>query len=584
MGERKMRVRSFWWLGFLLVAFASLPAASALAQGQDEETIFPLPPELVPRVAFWHRIYSEVDVTHGLLHDPRDLGVVYETVPVPVGAGSKARERATAGRRAHYKKILRTLASGKRSGLSDDEKRVLALFPEGVSNKTLKRAAGEIRLQRGIASRFEQGLVRQGRWVDYIRRTLIERGLPTELSALPHVESSYNPAAVSSAGASGIWQFTRGTGKLFMRVDHVVDERNDPLLATVAAARLLKSNLERTKTWPLAITSYNHGVVGMERAVRQLGTRDIVVILDNYKSRTFGFASRNFYCEFLAALQVQEDPEPWFGRIVKDPPEDPEIVILDHYYPPKALSEAFGVGFGTLRGANPALLNPIWTGQKYVPRGYPLRVPRDPLRDAPKVVLASVPSPERHDEQIRDVRYRVKRGDTLGRIAQRHGISTRELQRANGIRSANRIRVGQVLEIPGKAGRPSRTAAVAKTRSAPRASSAPKPVPADGVYKVRKGDTLGSIAASFGVSERDLAAVNHIRNANRIKVGQVLQLPAGSVNADGTHAGVYTIRKGDTLDGIAKRFNTTPSAIVALNGIANKHKIRPGQRIYLPKP
>jgi membrane-bound lytic murein transglycosylase D len=583
MGERKMRVRSISWLRFLVFALAFLPAAAVWAE--EPPGPFPMPPELEPRVAFWHRIYSQVDVTHGLLHDSKDLGVIYETVAVPPGASSRARDRATAGRRAHYKKILRTLASGKRSGLSGDEKRVLALFPKGVSNKTLKAAAGQIRFQRGIASRFEQGLVRQGRWEDYIRQTFRERGLPTELSALPHVESSYNPRAVSHAGASGIWQFTRGTGKLFMRVDSVVDERNDPLLATVAAARLLKSNLDRTHTWPLALTSYNHGVGGMERAVRKLGTRDIVVILDNYKSRTFGFASRNFYVEFLAALQVQEDPEPWFGRIVKDPPEDPEIVVLEHYYTPKALSQAFGIDFGSLRGANPALLKPVWSGKKYVPQGYPLRVPRDPLRDAPKVVLASVPAPERHDEQIRDLRYRVRKGDTLGKIARRHGVSTRALQRANGIRSANRIRVGQVLEIPGKSAKPSRSTRTASaSTSKPKKTSAPKAVPSEGVYKVRKGDTLGSIADSFGVSERDLAAVNHIRNKNRIKVGQVLQLPAGSVSADGTHAGVYTIRKGDTLDGIAKRFRTTPSAIVALNGIANKHKIRPGQRIYLPKP
>jgi membrane-bound lytic murein transglycosylase D len=115
---------------------------------------------------------------------------------------------------------------------------VLALFPDGVSDATLRRAAEQVRFQLGQADKFRAGLIRQGRWRDYMRGVFAERGLPVELASLPHVESSFNPMARSHVGASGLWQFTRSTGRIYMRLDHVVDERNDPWIATVAAARL----------------------------------------------------------------------------------------------------------------------------------------------------------------------------------------------------------------------------------------------------------------------------------------------------------------------------------------------------------
>ena len=157
-----------------------------------------------------------------------------------------------------------------------------------------------MRFQLGQADRFRAGLIRAGAWEDYIRQTLTDMDLPVELVALPHVESSYNPLAYSRVGAAGMWQLTRSTGRRYLRVDSVVDERLDPFRATVAAARLLEHNHDVTGTWPLAITAYNHGAAGMRRAVRKLGTNEITTIVRQYRSRTFGFSSRNFYPAFLS--------------------------------------------------------------------------------------------------------------------------------------------------------------------------------------------------------------------------------------------------------------------------------------------
>jgi membrane-bound lytic murein transglycosylase D len=570
--EAKMLRLPALLIGFLF-AVSSTPAWAA-------NPAFPKPPELVPRVEFWKRVYTEMDTHGGLVHDARNVGIVYEAIRFPSGLSQRSRDRKTREAKDRYKSILRTLASGKRSNLSPDQKRVLALFPQGVSHQTLRTASRQVRFQLGQADKFRDGLVRMGRWENYIRQVLSARGLPTELVALPHVESSYNPKAHSHAGASGIWQFTRSTGRRYMRVDHVVDERRDPFLATIAAARLLKANHQTTKTWPLAITAYNHGGAGVERAVRKLGTRNIAIILDRYQSRSFGFASRNFYTEFLAALEVEENPQRYFGWVRKDAPEDPEIVVLDHFYRAKTLASTFGITTEALRAANPALLDPIWSGQKYAPKGYGLRLLRNPQRAGGRVMLARIPAGERFSEQVRDRRYRVQRGDTLSTIARRFHVKQSELMALNNLRNRNHIRVGQLLNLPIRD--PYR--AVARTAHPNRV---PEPIPADGLYRVRRGDNITEIAQRFGVGVKDLLAVNHIRNQNRISVGQVLQIPGGANTArtspsGGASPGIYTVRRGDTLDKISRRFGVTQDSIVALNGLRNRHRIHQGQTLFIP--
>jgi membrane-bound lytic murein transglycosylase D len=553
----------------LALAFA-LVAAGSLASGAMAET-FPMPASIAPRADFWTRVYSEVGTNGGLIHDSEQLWIVYEVVSLPEGTSKGRLDRHTKGRKEHYKAVLRTLATGKRSGLSKDESRVLALFPKGVSNGALSTASNRIRFQLGQRNKFIDGVRRMGRWEDYITRSLRQRGVPEDLVALPHVESSYNPDAHSHAGASGLWQFTRGTGRMFMRVDHVVDERRDPWIATVSAARLLKSNHDKLKTWPLAITAYNHGTGGMGRAVRQLGTRDIGRIVDRYKSPSFGFASRNFYSEFLAARRIDQNPDKYFGKIRKDAPHDPEIVTLDHYYKVATLSRQLEIPIAALRAENLALLSPVWSGQKFAPKGYTLRLPRRADKPVAKVMLASTPAGERFGEQTVDHRYRVQRGDTLSRIARRFRVRESEIVAVNNLRNRHFLRAGQLLEIPTQGG-----------RVASASSAAPEPVPADGLYRVRSGDNLDAIAARFGVDRKDLQETNRIRNANQIRVGQVLEIPGGARSASPGHSGVYTVASGDTLDAIARRFRVSQQEIADLNGLRSRNRIQVGQTLHIP--
>lgn len=487
---------------------------------------------LESEVAFWRRAFGECTTLQGLIHDNRYLGVVYEKIDVSSDGSAARITRIADSARGRYERILRTLATGKRTGLTADEQRVLALWPSGVSNTALREASERVRFQQGLADRFHAGLVRSGLWHAHIERSLRNAGVPAELAALPHVESSFNPEARSFVGAAGLWQFTGETGRRFMRIDQAVDERRDPFESSEAAASLLKYNYSVLRTWPLAITAYNHGTAGMRRAAERMGTTNIETIIRRYDGRAFGFASRNFYVSFLAALDIEQSAEKYFGAVERQAPRDELVVEMPDYMRVDTLEKAFGVNRTTLQTYNPALLPPVWEGAKYVPRGFKLRLPAGGVIDSakPHELLANVPTSQRYGDQVPDKMHRVKRGDTLSGIAKRYGTSVAKLAQANGIKPGSRIRVGQGLKLPGRAGAAPAPIAVARAEqpapaTKPAATVAEAPVSATAAtYVVARGDSLGSIAAKTGVSQRELLAINGIGNPNKVRVGQTLRL------------------------------------------------------------
>ena len=481
------------------------------------DSLLPQPAGLDPDVQFWVQIYSEVGTNGGLIHDTRDLGIVYHKVTFSKGQSSRSRERQIERKKKQLVATLRKLGHGRRSGLSTEERRILALFPKGVSNKTLAQSSRQVRFQLGQADKFRAGVARSGAWKEYIEDTFRNMGLPTALAAIPHVESSFTPTAYSRVGAAGLWQFIRSTGRRYMRVDHVVDQRLDPYDATRAAGELLKANKLITGTWPLAITAYNHGASGMRRATRHLGTTDIEKVVREYKSRTFGFASRNFYVEFLAARHVSNNATRYFGRIELDKPIPYDSTDLPFHARASELASSIGVPLDQLRAANPALSRLVWNDEKFIPRGFTLRVPVDALPRPLASSIDSVPANRRYAAQTPDRAHRVRRGDTLSGIAARYGTSVRALAAMNSLRSSNRIRVGQVLRLP-HSGRAPRTLE-------------PMDIPSNGLYAVRRGDSVSRIASQFGLSEHQLLALNQLPNRNRIYPGQSLRVTQGAEKA-----------------------------------------------------
>ena len=412
------------------------------------QELFPVPAELQRDVDFWVDIFSHYRTSQGVLHDNRNLGVVYERIDLPANMDRRARQRHVAKRRELLQAVLRSLAKGKRDNLSDEEARVLALWPADVSNATLSAAVKQIRYQQGLRDRFLEGLERSGRWRDYIEDELGALGVPIDLAALPHVESSYNPDARSHVGASGIWQFTRSTGRRFMRIDHVIDERNDPYAASRAAGKLLAYNYSITGNWPMAITAYNHGLSGARRAMSQFGDNAYVDILRKYNGRTFGFASRNFYVAFLAARHVDQNADTYFPGHTVDKPTDFAVFELDAYISAADLSKALNVSERQLAAHNPALQSTVWQGSKYLPKGLRVRLPADLLDSSADTLLAGIASDTWQSSQLPDLFHTIARGDTLSQIAQTYKTRVSTLMTLNNLNSSNRIRAGQQLRLP----------------------------------------------------------------------------------------------------------------------------------------
>jgi peptidoglycan lytic transglycosylase D len=552
----------------ILVGIALFSAALA----QAGQTLFPRPQSLQPAIAFWTRVYTEVDSCSGFIHDSRNLTVIYETLTFKPADSNRQQQRRIEAALERYRDALLALAGGKRTNLTPTEQRALGQWGKDATENTLRAAADNLRFQRGQSDGFRDGLIRAGAWDRQIRAVLREIGVPEALAALPYVESSYHPSVRSSAGAAGLWQFTRFTGQRYLRVDHVVDERLDPLESTRAAARLLQYNHSILKSWPLAITAYNHGLSGMRRAVRVTGTDDIGTIVRDYDGRLFGFASRNFYASFLAALDVSKDYRRYFGTLTRRPADNIQRIELPAYFPAGVLSEGFGVDSTTLQQLNPALQPSVWDGRKHVPKGYRLRLPAGMGGRKARNVLARLAATDGHTEQIPDIFYRVERGDTLSEIALRYRTTVTELMAMNGLQDPRRVRAGASLRVlsaatddgvqlavlePEPATQNGAVTAVrpADNTAAATAATDPEPQPAaldtapdeseadliadpadyevgaDGTIEIQAAETLGHYADWLQTHSRELRRYSGLDSSESLRVGRRLKLDFSKVSS-----------------------------------------------------
>ena len=565
----------------LLLAWACVLGATPLPASVGA---MPEPAALEPDVRFWTRVYTQIDTNAGFLHDQYNLAVVYETLHFAPDASQSAREHEVDQHREALAAALRRIAAAGDAPLSPEDQRIRDLWG-AASPARLREAVEDIRFQLGQADRFRAGLIRAGAWETHIAETLANRGLPPELAVLPHVESSFNPAAYSKVGAAGLWQFMRSTGRRYMRIDRSVDDRLDPFRSTEAAAQLLGYNYRVLGTWPLAITAYNHGTAGMLRAKETLGTDDIVTIVRHYTSRTFGFASRNFYVSFLAALDIDHNPEKYFGAVQKQNEAKFQVVSVPGYVPMATLERVLHVRTDELRALNPALLRPVWDGQLRVPRDYRLRLPEEGEPWTTDLLAHQLNPHELYAGQPQPKRYRVQQGDTLARLAERYGVPIDTLARMNRLRVSAALRVGRTIELPEgatvqvAAAAPAAgaapdlgavTAAVAQRESAEDAAavatitvtaSREQPVSAaqaealspalgpgadtqqsadptdysvahDDSIRVAAEETLGHYADWLGVSAQHLRELNHMSRTKPVLVGHRLRLDFHKVSHD----------------------------------------------------
>ena len=279
---------------------------------------FQKPGELEPAIEFWRKTYTVWHRSEIAFHDDRYLDVIYEVMVFPGDVDeslTSEQKEIVKQRRDFWKAQLFALESKLRYNVplnANDRQLISKLERSGRQfNNVLNGAAERVRSQRGTRERFKRGLEISRRYDPQFRKIFREAGLPEDLAYLPHVESSFQPAAKSSAGAVGMWQFTKGAAKTFIPAGDRVDKRLDPFASAIGAARYLSYAYRKLGDWPAAITSYNHGIGGMKRAQNQVG-RDFVRIVKTYDGPAFGFASRNYYAQFLAAREIASNPMRYF--------------------------------------------------------------------------------------------------------------------------------------------------------------------------------------------------------------------------------------------------------------------------------
>ncbi len=429
-------------LAICLLLLMVVPTAAA---PPPDGARFPIFPIIEPNVRFWEKIYGVYDSSQGILHDKQNLDIIYTAIDLvdwgTPGASTINRQLIKFSR-LRYKKILTNLAKGQKPR-SKEEKRIAALFKRN-KNPSYHKARDNIRLQVGQKDRFRAGVVRSGAFLPIIKRIFQSHGLPLELAYLPHVESSFNTSAHSKAAAIGLWQFTKSTGESFMTINSVVDERYDTWLSTQAAAKLLKKNYSQLESWPMALTAYNYGRAGMYRAKQKWGT--FPRIIQYHKTGIFKFASKNFYAEFIAAVRVARRLES-DASLIKDRPWANVTVRLRGYASARDLRQYFNISKEDFVRLNPALLEPVLNGRKYVPKGFLLRLTATRVNRAK---INAMPKRLFHSRQKSSISgtYKVKKGDTASTIARKHKVSLKQLARINKLDSKGTVRVGQRLKIP----------------------------------------------------------------------------------------------------------------------------------------
>jgi len=350
---------------------------------------------------------------------------------------------------------------------------------------------------------FERSLRRSGRYLAMSRRIFAEEGVPQDLVFLAHVESGFRYNARSHAKALGLWQFMRGTARIYdLRCDSYVDERLDPEKETRACAQHLHDLYEEFGDWYLALAAYNVGSGRVHRAIRRAGTRDFWRIA---QTRFLCNETRNFVPAILAATILAKSPGAYGLNEETDSPLVYDTVAVDSPTDLRVVARLIDVTLAELQRLNPALLL-LQTPQgiaRYdvrVPLGYGTTFARR---------IAEVPP----EERLVYYRHKVRRGEVLGVLARRYGTTVRAIQDANRMGRKTLIRIGQELLIPSRHSGGTDLVRYAFDDQG------------NIEHRVRRGETLSEIAAHYRVGVKELQLANDITDAHRISIGQRLVVP-----------------------------------------------------------
>jgi len=388
-------------------------------------------------------------------------------------------------------------------------------FPISLNARVLSYVEA---FQGSLRPFLTEGLTRAGRYMPMIERVFREEGVPIELAWVPLIESAFKPSAKSRVSAQGVWQFMVPTARDFgLRYDWFIDERSDPEKSTVAAARYLKM-LHRIfdGDWALALASYNGGQGRVQRAVKNSGISDFwgLTRTSSYLPRE----TREYVPMIMAAMVIAKNPLKYGFALTPHAPLAYDKVKVPGAVDLRKVAEWADVSLDDIELLNPELRR--WTTPMDYP-GYELKVPAG--RGTALVQRLAGADP---DELAAFRRYTVRRGETLASVARRHGVRRDALAVANGISTRARLRSGQTLIIPRAtaAALASNSSSSSRPQSTVRrASRNTTPAPRRITYRVKRGDTLTSIASRHDVTVAEIKRWNK-RRSNALKIGERLTI------------------------------------------------------------
>ena len=450
--------------------------------------------------------------------------------------------------------------------------------------------------------RFGRYLERSGQFRTMIQSTLKQEGVPQDLLYLALIESGFSTHAYSRARASGPWQFIRSTGHHYgVKDSRWADERRDPEKSTIAAAKYLKKLYQEFGDWYLAMAAYNSGEGKIHNAIEATGSKDFWV-LSAPETRYLRAETKDYVPKFLAASIIGKMPEEFgFNNVNYRDPMTYDRVAVQGPLDLKVAARLAGTSVETILQLNPELKRKITPPQK----NYELRVPVG-TKETFEKSYAALPKSKRlyHETTLAETEgpyHKVRRGETVAKIARRYGVSTQELLAANGLRSAKSLRVGKRLVIP-EGG-----TVVATEKSIAKGDHV--------THILQNGESLWTVAQHYNVTVSDLKHWNKISSHRSLQVGRELMIfaqnaplvasadeksavaAASSVTTDAMpqspSAGVqppvvsvassqqiYKVRRGDTLWTIAKKFHTSVASIKEINQLT-RSSVRAGEKIKI---
>jgi membrane-bound lytic murein transglycosylase D len=366
----------FWSLAFLSLMTAGAWGLSLESNRKliHTDNAFPADKYILDQACVMVELYYRMDEDEALVYDPDQPSMVYARVPLR-NLFARQAEDSLARYKADMRHRVKLLAETPADQWTDEQKALRRIFPAGWDTEEASASVERMVTRRGLRKAFRLSLERSYQYQPFMDSVFKAYGVPARLKNLAHIETWFEPAAVSKAGAAGMFQFLASSGSRYLSIDERVDQRMDPIASTFAAAQFLRDMHAFLHSWSLSVMAYNNGSGQISDAIRETGSHNASDIIQNFEANGFGTVSRTYYAMFLAASSLAEHADALFPGLRKVAPVPYKTLKLEHEWTPSQLRVLSGYSAAVIRRYNPALRPEVFDRNLSVPKGFELRLP-----------------------------------------------------------------------------------------------------------------------------------------------------------------------------------------------------------------